>query len=193
MNPSILRHLVLAPADESTPGGDDTGTITQAKQAITSTARETASRIKSAASETASRAKTEAQRLASQTKETAADRLGGYSSAMRESAKSFEQQDPNIAWATNQLAEKVDGVADYIRNSDLADLKADVENFARRHPVAFFGGLFLGGLVIGNVLKARQPVAEEEMEEEELPTAGSDAELGGGESTSLNEPTMGGI
>lgn len=163
MNPTTLRQTLRAAADEGDAGGGEpAGTMAQAKDKITSTARETASRIKSAASDTAERAKSEAQRLASETKEETAARLGGYGSAMHDSARSFEQQDPNIAWATHRVADRVQRVADYIRNSDFDDLRTDAEDFARRHPVAFFGGLFVGGLVIGNLLKARRPMAESE-------------------------------
>lgn len=171
MNPQKLRHTVRAPlGDSDTEGGasDTTGTIAQAKEAITSTARDTAARIKSAADQTASRAKSEAQRLASETKEDTAKRLGGYSSAMHESAKSFEQQDPNIAWATHRVADRIQGVADYVRNRDFGELRNDAENFARRHPLAFFGGLFIGGLIVGNLLKAHELGTEDE------DTAGAD-------------------
>ena len=166
MNPQSIGQSACAPAgDNETSGGSDTaGTFTQAKQAITSTARETAARIKSVAGDTADRAKAEAQRFASETKDTTASRIGGYGAAIHESAKTIEQQDPNIAWATHRLAERVEGFADYLRSSDLTDMKNDVEAFARRHPVAFFGGLFLGGLVIGNLLKARQTSDEREDE-----------------------------
>jgi hypothetical protein len=171
MNAHTLRQIAHAPAGDSANGGgtgENAGTITKAKDALTSTARDTAARIKSAAGDTANRAKSEAQRFASQTKEQTANRIGNYSSAMRESAKKLEEQDPNIAWATHRLADRVDGVADYIRNSDLAQLKSDVEGFARRHPVAFFGGLFLGGLVVGNLLKASASAASNSDAEDEL-------------------------
>ncbi len=163
MNPQILRQIVCAPAGENEAGGgasDTTGTLAQAKQTITNTARQTAARIKSAAGDTASRAKTEAQRLATETKEDTAKRIGGYSSAFHESAKSFEEQDPNIAWATHRVADRLQGIADYVRTRDFTELKSDVENLARRHPVAFFGGMVVAGLVIGNLLKARRPTVE---------------------------------
>jgi hypothetical protein len=167
MNPQKLRQIVCAPAGDSEAGGSDsTGTLAQAKEKITSTARDTAARIKSAASDTAERAKSEAQRIASETKEQTASRIGGYGSAMYESAKSFEQQDPNIAWATHRVADRIQGMADYVRTSDLSDLRADAENFARRHPLAFFGGLFIGGLVIGNLLKARRTEDETPADEQ---------------------------
>lgn len=179
-------------------GGDseNSGTLTQAKQAISSTARDTAARIKSAATETASRAKEQAQRIASDTKETAAERLSGYGSAMHDSAKRFEEKDPNIAWATHQLADRIDRVADYVRTSDLDTMRLDAENWARRHPVAFFGGLFIGGLVMGNLLKARPSNASSGEESD-----WDEADAGGTEtipefSDTLNTPetpTNGGI
>lgn len=175
MNPITLRQTLRAAAGDSDAGGSDrTGTMAQAKEKITATA----ARIKSAASDTAERAKSEAQRLASETKEETAERLGGYGSAIHDSARSFEQQDPNIAWATHRVADRVQRVADYIRNSDFDELRADAEEFARRHPVAFFGGLFLGGLVIGNLLKARRP------------GAGSDWEAGNPSASDRTEQSM---
>lgn len=189
MNPQILRPVDSAPAGDSEAGSgtsDSNGTLAQAKQTITKTARDTAARIKSAATETASRAKTEAQRLASDTKETTANRLGGYSSAFHESARSFEQQDPNIAWATHRIADRVDAIADYVRTRDLGEMKTDAENFARRHPVAFFGGLVIAGLVIGNLLKARQPAEEAS---DETSTSEPNADFGNA-SGSSEDPAM---
>lgn len=167
MNPIKLRQIVRAPAGENDAGGsDNTGSMAQAKEKVTSTARDAAARIKAVASDTADRAKSQAQRIAAETKDETAERIGGYGSAMHESAKNFEQQDPNIAWATHRVADRIQSVADYVRNSDFDDLRADAENFARRHPVAFFGGLFLGGLVIGNLLKAHRPGSDDSSDAE---------------------------
>lgn len=153
MNPQKLRQMECAPAGDTETGqGGTTGMMTQAKQSITSTARETASRAKE---------------MASEKKQDTASQIGGYGAAMHESARSFEQQDPNIAWATHQVADKIQGVADYIRERDFAQLREDAENLARRHPLAFFGGLFVAGLVVGNLLKAR-PEADEMMDEEDM-------------------------
>ena len=199
MNPKILRPAIYAPAESEggSGAGDTPGKLAQAKQSITNTARDTAARIKSAANETASRAKIEAQRVASDTKETAANRLGGYSSAFHESAKSFEEQDPNVAWATHRIADRVQSFADYVRNSDLNDLRTDAESFARRHPVAFFGGLMVAGLVVGNLLKARRPMPESDTDMmDETSTAESESMIGdpnadvGNASGSSEEPAM---
>lgn len=164
MNPDKLRQIPSAPISDSSPaggGGESAGTFAQAKDQLSQAAHDTAARLKSAAGETAGRARAGAQRLAQETKEDTANRIGGYSSAMHDSARSFEQQDPNIAWFSHRVADRLQAMADYVRNSDLDEMRRDAETLARRHPVAFFGGLFVTGLLIGNVLKAKPPSEEE--------------------------------
>jgi len=155
MNPKT--SALSAPAGDSGPGGSgprSSGTLAETKQPIAQAAREMASKVKSAASDTVAKAKAEAERVVTEKKETAANRLGGYSSAIRDTAKSMEEKSPNIAWFTERAADKLQGVADYMRNRDLAGLRGDCENFARRNPALFFGGMFFAGLLVGNRLKA---------------------------------------
>jgi hypothetical protein len=139
-----------APPAPPAPPAASGGTKTKIAQA----ARDAAGRVKSAASSAATRARDEAGRLATEKKDEAASRLGGYSAAIHESASSLEEKDPNIAWFTHRAADKLQGVADYVREADMASLRTDCEGFARRHPAAFFGGLFVAGLLLGNVVKA---------------------------------------
>lgn len=157
MNPHIVQRILQAPLSGSDVTGSGSGTFAQAKESDSAgtTTREAASRLASAATEMGDRTKTEARRVASDAKDTTADRIGGYSSAMHSTAQSMEREDPNIAWVTHQVADRIQGVADYLRNRELSEVRRDAENFARRHPVAFFGGLFLTGLVVGNLLKAK--------------------------------------
>lgn len=160
-----ISNLVCAPAKDGDVGagsGGVAGTLSQAKQTVAQTARDTAAKIKTTASDTAARAKEEAQRLVQEKKETAANRVGGYSSALHESAKTFEEQDPNIAWFAHQAADRLQSVADYVRNRDFAALRQDAEGLARRHPAAFFGGLFVAGLVLGSVLTASRRNTEDD-------------------------------
>lgn len=179
MNPDKLRTTVFAPTgDEGGAGaGAPPGPLTQAKETITNAARETAARIKSVAGDTAERAKSEAQRFASGTKQDTARRMGAYSSAIHASARSLEQEDPNIAWATHRVADQLQNLADYVRNHDFTDLRRDAEDIARRHPVAFFGGMLIAGLVIGNLLKARPPQTEIAREPAAAEEPGSEATL----------------
>ena len=155
MNPSNLSQSPLSPeASGSGNAQDASGALSSAKQKIKTATRETVNQIKSAATDAADRVKEQASEIAGQQKADVADRLGNYSSSVHKTAESFEGEDPNIAWLTHQVADRLSGVAEYIRGRDLSELKADAENLARRYPVAFFGGLFVAGLVVGNLLKA---------------------------------------
>ena len=151
MNP---HHSILsAPAGDSGPGGggaQNGGALAETRQKFT----QTASKVKSAAADTVAKAKGEAQRIANEKKETAASRLGGYSAAIHDTARSIEEKDPNIAWFTHQAADKLQSVADYVRNNDFACFRGDCEGIARRNPALFFGGMFFAGLLVGNMLKA---------------------------------------
>jgi hypothetical protein len=155
MNPQYpTSPSVSGGTDIAGSSTDQSGKLTQAKQAVSQSARDAASKVKTAASDAASRVRSEAERMASEKKEYAASRVGGYSNALHESARSFEEQDPNIAYFTHQAADRLQGVADYIRSRDFGGLRDDCAGVARRHPAAFFGGLFFAGLLVGNLLKA---------------------------------------
>jgi hypothetical protein len=146
------------------PGGgitENSGTLTDAKNKISQTARDAASKVKGAAGSSVARAKEQAERFAAEKKETTANRIQGYSSAIHDTARSLEEKDPNIAWFTHRCAERLDGIAEYVRQRDYATLRRDAEDVARRHPAAFFGGMFLAGLVIGNLVKASQRKLDE--------------------------------
>ena len=158
------NSILSAPADDTGPGGgtQSSGALADTKQKIAQTARNTASKVKSAASETVAKAKGEAERFATEKKETAANRIGGYSSAIHETARAIEEKDPNIAWFTHQAADKLQSVADYMRNSDFACLRGDCEGIARRHPAVFFGGMFFAGLLLGNMMKASRRKYDED-------------------------------
>jgi hypothetical protein len=161
-----------SPNPSATTGGtgfggsvtESSGTLSDTKNKITQTARETATKVKGAASNTALRAKEEAQRFAAEKKETTANRIGSYSSAIHDTARSLEEKDPNIAWFTHRAADRLQSIADYMRNRDFPALRRDAEDMARRHPAAFFGGMFLAGLVVGNIVKASRRKLDDEHE-----------------------------
>src|SRR5690606_21761859 len=99
---------------------------------------------------------------------TVADRVGSYSSAIHESARSLEEQDPNIAWLTHRAAEGLESVANYVRDRDFSGLREDAASLARRHPAAFFGGMCIAGLVLGSVIRAARTSATESESESSL-------------------------
>ena len=164
MNPQNSPNPSGATGEAGTRGSvaETSGTLSDTKNRIAETARETASKVKGAASSTALRAKEEAQRFAAEKKETTANRITSYSSAIHDTARSLEEQDPNIAWFTHRTADRLQSVADYVRNRDFTALRQDAEDMARRHPAVFFGGMFLAGLVVGNFVKASRKNTEDQ-------------------------------
>ena len=157
----------MNPPQPSSPSSTDTAPsatgVVNPRQNISASARDAATHLKSAASDTAARARDEVQRIAAEKKTVAAERLGGYSSAIHESARSLEEKDPNLAWFTHRAADRLQGVADYVRQRDFGDPRQDAEDVARRHPALFFGGLFVAGLLVGNLIKASARRASDDM------------------------------
>jgi hypothetical protein len=157
MNPNHLTSPPSAPAEDFGYGSGDTGSsgkVAEAREKISRTTHGAAEHLKATATEAAARAKHQAEHYVAEQRETAAGRIRGYSSALHESARSFEEQDPNIAHFAHMAADRVQQVADYVRNCDLHDLRQDAEEAARRHPALFFGGLFAVGVVLGNMATA---------------------------------------
>lgn len=166
MNPSNVSDTQPRTAESSTEGHGG-GAIASAAQGVKTTARDAVSQLKTAATTAASRAREETQRFATDKKSTAAERIGSYSSAIHQSAQSLEENDPNIAWFTHRAADRLQSVADYVRERDFTDLRYDVEDVARRHPALFFGGLFVAGLLLGNVMKASRRRSSDEITNDE--------------------------
>lgn len=134
--------------------GSLTDKVSQTGHHLKEVAREAAGQMKQSVSSTAADLKASAVSMADQRRTQAADQVGRVGQTLHSTARSMEEEDPNIAHYAHQLADRIDHVAEYVRNRDLNALKNDATDFARRHPVAFFGGLFVAGLAIGNLVKA---------------------------------------
>lgn len=87
-------------------------------------------------------------------KDHAADRIDRYGQKFDAAAENFEDEDPNIAWVTHQAAERLNRLAEHVRDRDFRSLWQDAEGMARRHPVAFVGGMFAAGVALGSVVRA---------------------------------------
>jgi len=124
--------------------------------------KEMAGDAKRAASNVLNQAKERAATMAQEQKQSAAQHIGRYGNALRDSAKSVEQEDPNVAYFANRAAERIEKIADYVRSTDLDGLRRDAENIARRHPALFMGGMFVAGLVVGGLIKASAATIRED-------------------------------
>jgi hypothetical protein len=183
----------MNPQDTTTPAGmtgagnmETPGSRTDARHKIADTAKAAAAKVKTAASQTMHKAREQAEHYATEKRDTAADRIGGYSSSIHDSARSFEEKDPNIAWFTHQAAEKLDHLANYVRGANLERFREDAHRCASQRPVAYFGGMFVAGLILGNLLKAsgRKVAAESGADgNEQAPAMEADPNL------ALTDPT----
>jgi hypothetical protein len=145
--------------DESSLAKNVSSTLSDAKQRLQQTAREAASTVKERASE-----------VAHERKSGLADQLDDYRDAIDKRTGDLEQDDPNLAWLSHQVSNRLSRASDYLRSTDFDQMKADAEDIARRHPALFFGGLFLGGVILGNFLKATAENASENTSGTSLPT-----------------------
>jgi hypothetical protein len=153
----------------SPPSGKDSGP---------SSVRDTVQKVREATATTAGKAKAKVAEIAGEGKSAAANRVAGYSDRLREAARSAEAaEDPNVAHFAAQAADRLEKVADYVRDADFARMREDATQTARRHPALFLGGMFVAGIVLGNLAKASL---------QSLSESGADAD--GGPSDENGEP-----
>lgn len=120
-----------------------------------SSIRETVGKVREAATTTAAKAKDKVAEIAGEGKNAAAERVLSCSDQLRDAQHSAERaEDPNIAHFAGQAADRLEQVADYLRDADFGRLRQDATDVARRHPALFLGGMFVAGLVLGNLAKA---------------------------------------
>lgn len=86
-------------------------------------------------------------------RDTAADETRETGEAFREAGEHFDQGDYRRTAAVH-IADTLDGVASSLRDTDLEDVRADVESFARRNPVLFYAGAALTGFALSRLMKA---------------------------------------
>lgn len=112
-------------------------------------------RVKDSASEAVSQVKQQARSAVHEQKEFAAERLSCVSEALHDSATRLRQeQATTFASLIEQAADRVDGLAQYLREQDMKDMIDAAQNWARRNPVLFLGGSFVLGLVIARLVKS---------------------------------------
>jgi hypothetical protein len=112
------------------------------------------------ASELAHGAGEQVQEAVNRKKDQAADRLAAVANAVREAARSLQQQDPGgLARHADTAARQIERASGYLRERDLRGLARETEELARRRPELFLAGSVLAGLALARLLKssARRP------------------------------------
>jgi hypothetical protein len=152
--------------DEFTEAGTECQPQTAAS--LAEKARQAKNRVTEQGADAMNRAKDKGRAFADEQKSHLGERIHNYGSAVRRAADQLrEEKDPNIAHYADQIADRLDQAADYVRSSDPGKMMRDVENAARRRPEIFFGGMFVAGLVLARFLKASSERDDRYMAESE--------------------------
>jgi hypothetical protein len=108
-------------------------------------AMDRASEVKAAATDMAGQAREQVEAAAMHQKSLGADYVGAIAGAMNRAAGEFETELPQAAHYIRQASDQVNGFADTIRQRDMRELAAEVQDFARQQPTLFFGGAVILG------------------------------------------------
>lgn len=107
------------------------------------------------AAEYARTAKQRGIEIIDQQKHQVAEQLHTAGAAAHRAADKFrEERDDNIAGYIDAVGDEVDRAASYLDQRNLQSLVRESQQFARREPEWFLGGMFLAGLAVTRFLKA---------------------------------------
>lgn len=130
-------------------------------QQVKEKAGETVEQVQQKAKELAGQAQTQAKSMATTRKDQAVEGLSQVAEAIRATGNELRYQDHSaVAQYSEQVAEQVDRVAQYLGNRDINQLLAEAEDFARRQPQLFLGGAFMVGLLVGRFIKSSRERAD---------------------------------
>ena len=116
-------------------------------------AREKAQRLVSTAQE---RAVETVQARFDAGKMRAADSLSSVAQSLRSTTQNLQASPDGIGRYINEAADRVDNLAHYLQDREMNEIVDQVEDFARRQPMAFLGGAFALGVLGARFLKSSQ-------------------------------------
>jgi hypothetical protein len=111
---------------------------------------------KEKAKEAAHKARTQLRELANNGREQIAGQMGAVARALR-GEQLGDVEGEQVRRYTNLVGDRVDRVAQYLRDRDALDLVNETESFARRNPLLFLGGCALVGVALGRFFHASAP------------------------------------
>ena len=118
-------------------------------------AREAADEVKQEARAAFDQAKDQARSAATRQKDAAAQQMGGWAQALRTASDDLHSRgQDSVAAYVRQAAEGLDRASGTVRGRDVDELIGSVEDFARRQPVAFFGGAVAAGFGLARFMRS---------------------------------------
>jgi len=138
-----------------------TGTSGDVKQEVADKAGEVLSQTQEKAGEVVDQVKQQATTQIDTQKGRASDALGSVALAIRQTGTQLHEQDnAQIAQYADKAAQQVENLANYLRNTDISQMAAQVERLARRQPALFLGGALALGLFGARFLKSSSQQAQ---------------------------------
>jgi hypothetical protein len=92
--------------------------------------------------------------IVDQRKGAAVGELGTLAGALRRAGTELSENSGLAGTAVNTIAERVESISKSLDGKDLRTVMGDVEQFARRNPVAFVGGAVALGFIASRFLKS---------------------------------------
>jgi hypothetical protein len=139
-------------------------------------------------------AKTEALDFAKEQKQRGAEHAEGIARAVHGAADQLLETSPQIARYVQEAASALDGLSRSLRDSSHGQLMGQMEDLARRQPVAFFGAAVLAGFALARFAKSSAEEARRGSSQALQAGGGrqADAAIGGGRvvphSTAMGAP-----
>ena len=133
--------------------------IKQKVERETAAARDSAQKlgesVQRQAKDISSDLQSQAEKVVSDQKEMAKSGMMDIVSAIRSAADDLEgRQQSQVASMARSLAGGIEDFSQSISRRNFQDMISDVQQFARNHPTAFFGGAVLAGLAITRFAKS---------------------------------------
>ncbi|MBX9633765.1 MAG: hypothetical protein K2X44_02180 [Magnetospirillum sp.] len=98
-------------------------------------------------------AKTKVRAAAEAQRQRAAQAVGGMAGALHRIASDVNAENKTMGHYTDMAAERLDEVADYLRDANWGQVIEGAEGFARRQPYWFMGGAVAAGFVLARFVK----------------------------------------
>ena len=137
----------------------DTGAAADAARStvdeIVDAGKEKASELKHEVHEATEQAKEQVRSAATQQKDAAARQMDGFAHALMAAADDLRGRGQDFAADyVREAASGLERASGAVRERDLDEIMANVEDFARRQPVAFLGGAVVAGFGIARLMRS---------------------------------------
>jgi hypothetical protein len=126
--------------------------------------------VKEIGTELASAVRDSATSLFEEQRNRAADEIAALGEALRQSARSLDQNGGTVARYADQAAQQVGNFASTLRTRSWNEMAADVEDFGRRWPLAFMAAAIGVGFAAGRFLMASAARSSEQATSGTTPT-----------------------